>query len=65
VPLLVSWVLVSKSQYPYTLLLERVGVSLEPAEARPSDGLGLTKAHAPVALDSSEKMSSVVEEEHL
>jgi hypothetical protein len=47
------------------LLLERVDVSLEPVEARPSDGLGLAKAQAPVALDSSEQMSSVVEEEHL
>jgi hypothetical protein len=30
-----------------------------------SNGLGLAKAQAPVALDSSEQMSSVVEEEHL
>jgi hypothetical protein len=47
------------------LLLAHVGVSLEPAEACSSDGLGLAKVQAPVALDSSEKMSSVFEEEHI
>jgi hypothetical protein len=45
--------------------LARVAVSLEPTEACPSDGLGLTKAHAPFVLDCSEHMSYVVEEEHL
>jgi hypothetical protein len=47
------------------LLLARVGGSLEPAEACPFDGLGLAKAHASVALGSSEQMSSVIKEEHL
>lgn len=47
------------------LLLACAGVSVEPTEACPSVGLGLAKAQASVALDSSEQKSSVVEEEHL
>jgi hypothetical protein len=43
------------------LLLVRVGFSLEPIEACPFDGLGLAKAHAPVARHSFEEMSPVVE----
>jgi hypothetical protein len=35
------------------LLLLRVGVSLETSETCPSDGLGLAKAQALVALESS------------
>jgi hypothetical protein len=47
------------------LLLAHAGVSLEPAQTRTADGLGLAPVQAACPFDSAEQKSSVVEEDHL